>query len=103
MTPHYFLYLATILFAIGLLGITIRKNLFVIYLSIELMLSSVNIILATFSKASNSQDGSIMALLMIAVIASEASIFLAIIVYLYKSTKTIDTETFTNLRNEESI
>ncbi len=103
MTPHHFLYLATILFGIGLLGLTIRKNLFVIYLSIELMLSSVNLILATFSRANNSQDGSIMALLMIAVIASEASIFLAIIVYLYKSTKTIDTETFTNLRNEESI
>ena len=63
MTPHYFLYLATILFGIGLLGITIRKNLFVIYLSIELMLSSVNLILATFARVNNSQDGSIMALL----------------------------------------
>ena len=102
MTPHYFLYLATTLFGIGLLGVIIRKNLFVVYLSIELMLSSINIILATFSRANNSQDGSIMALLMIAVIAAEASIFLAIIVYLYKSTKSIDTETFTNLRNEES-
>jgi len=102
MMPHYFLYLAMILFGIGLLGIIIRKNLFVIYLSIELMLSSVNLILATFARTHNSNDGSVMALLMIAVIAAEASIFLAIIVYLYKTTKTIDIETFTNLKNEVS-
>ncbi len=101
MNPENFLYLAMILFSIGLIGVLTRKNLFVIYLSIELMLSSVNLILATFSRVHGTMDGSVIALLMIAVIAAEAAIFLALIVYLYKSTKTIDSEAFNNLSHKQ--
>jgi NADH-quinone oxidoreductase subunit K len=101
MNPENFLYLAMILFSIGLLGVLVRKNLFVIYMSIELMLSAVNLILATFSRVHGVMDGSVIALLMIAVIAAEAAIFLALIVYLYRSTKTIDSEAFNKLSHNE--
>ncbi|NOQ32048.1 MAG: NADH-quinone oxidoreductase subunit NuoK [Helicobacteraceae bacterium] len=100
MNPDNFLYLSIILFAIGLIGIISRKNLFVIYMSIELMLSSVNLVLATFSRVHSEHDGAVIALLMIAVIAAEAAIFLALIVYLYKNTKTIDSEAFTQLSHK---
>jgi NADH-quinone oxidoreductase subunit K len=101
MMPENFLYLAVILFGIGLLGVITRKNLFVVYMSIELMLSSVNLVLATFSRIQGVNDGSIIALLIIAVIAAEAAIFLALIVYLFKSTKSIDSEAFSKLAHEE--
>lgn len=65
------------------------------------MLCSVNLVLATFSRVSGSADGSVIALLMMAVIAAEAAIFLSLIVYLYRATKTIDSETFTNLANDD--
>lgn len=101
MNPENFLYLATILFGIGLIGVLTRKNLFVVYMSIELMLSSVNLVFATFSRVQGVNDGSILALLMIAVIAAEAAIFLALIVYLFKSTKSIDSEAFAKLAQSE--
>ncbi len=101
MNPDNFLYLAGLVFAIGLFGVISRKNLFVVYMSIELMLCSVNLVLATFSRVSGSADGSVIALLMMAVIAAEAAIFLSLIVYLYRATKTIDSETFTNLANDD--
>ncbi len=100
MSPDNFLYLAAILFWIGLIGVITRKNLFVVYMSIELLLSSVNLVLATFSRVQGVNDGSIIALLVIAVIAAEAAIFLALIVYLFKSTKSIDSEAFTKLSQQ---
>jgi len=97
MNPEQFLYLATIIFGIGILGILTRKNLFVIYMSIELILSSINLVFATLSRVQGSNDGSVFAILMIGVIAAEAAIFLALIVYLFKSTKSINSEVFTKL------
>ena len=97
MSPDLFYLLATILFSIGLVGLLSRKNLFVIYMSIELMLSSVNLLLATLSKVLGDANGSVMALLIIAVIAAEAALFLAIIVHLYKENRTINTDKYNQL------
>lgn len=52
MTPEPFLALATLLFCLGLVGIVSRRNLFVVYMSAELMLTSVSLMLATFSAIS---------------------------------------------------
>jgi len=99
--PENFLYLSIMLFCIGLVGIMLRRNLFVVYLSVELMLTSVNLILATFSRTQGDMGGSIIALLMIAVIAAEAAIFLALIIYLYRTTKKIDSKCITKIVNRE--
>ena len=102
MTPNMFFLLASILFSIGLVGLVSRKNLFVLYMSIELMLSSVSLLLATLSKVLGDASGSVMALLMIGVIASEAAVFLAMIVHLYRRNRTIDSESFHALSEGEN-
>ncbi len=98
MTPNIFYLLASILFSIGLVGLVSRKNLFVLYMSIELMLSSISLVLATLSKVLGQADGSVMALLMIGVIAAEAAVFLAMIINLYRSHRTLNSDTFNKLR-----
>lgn len=98
MTPKLVFMLASVLFSLGIVGIISRRNLFVIYMSVELMLSSVSLLLATFSKVLNDANGSVMALIMIAVIASEAALFLAMIIHVYRKNTTIDSDTFSNLR-----
>jgi NADH-quinone oxidoreductase subunit K len=100
MSPDLFFLLASILFSIGLVGLVSRRNLFVVYMSIELMLSSINILLATFSKVLGDANGSVIALLMIAVIASEAALFLAMIIHIYRTKRSIDSDKLTNLRED---
>ena len=97
MTPDMFFLLASVLFSIGLVGLVSRRNLFVLYMSIELMLSSINLILATFSKVLDDASGSVMALVIIAIIAAEAALFLAMIVHIYRENKTVDSDDFTQL------
>ena len=101
MSPNAFYLLASLLFSIGLVGLVSRKNLFVLYMSIELMLSSVSLILATLSKVLGDASGSVMSLLIIGVIAAEAAVFLAMIVNLYRSKKTLDSDAFTLLKEGE--
>ncbi len=98
MSPNLFYLLASVLFSIGLVGLVSRKNLFVLYMSIELMLSSVSLILATLSKVLGDAGGSVMSLLIIAVIAAEAAVFLAMIVKLYRTKKTLNSDSFSALR-----
>lgn len=101
MTPDMFFLLSSVLFSIGLIGLVSRKNLFVVYMSIELMLSSVNLVLATFSKVLGDGNGSVIALLIIAVIAAEAALFLAMIVHLYRDNRTVDSDRFNKLKEVE--
>lgn len=100
MTPDMFFLLSSVLFSIGLVGLVARRNLFVLYMSIELMLSSVNLLLATFSKVLGDASGSVIALLMIAVIAAEAALFLALIIHMYRSSRTVDSDKFDRLKGQ---
>jgi len=98
MTPEPFFMLATLLFSLGLIGLVSRRNLFVVYLSIELMLSAVNLVLVTFSRLQGDMGGSAMVLLLLAVVAAEAAVFLAIIVQLVRGRRSIDSDAFSQLR-----
>jgi NADH-quinone oxidoreductase subunit K len=98
MSPNLFFLLVSILFSIGIVGLVSRRNLFVVYMSVELMLSSVNLLLATFSKVLGNPNGSVIALLMIAVIAAEAALFLAMIIHLYRKKRSVDSDKFDKLR-----
>ena len=98
MSPEYFFILVALLFSIGLIGVVSRRNIFVVYISIEMMLSSVNLLLVTFSKVLGEGSGSVMALLMIAVIAAEAALFLAIIVHLFRQNRSVDSDLFDHLK-----
>ncbi len=104
MTPEPFFMLATLLFSIGLVGVVSRRNLFVVYISIELMLSAVNLLLVTFSRLMGDNSGAVIVLLLIAVIAAEAALFLAIIIQLVRSKKSVDSDHFSRLaQTKESL
>ena len=97
MTPEPFFLLATLLFSIGIIGIVSRRNLFVVYMSIELMLSAVNLVLVVFSRLSGDMGGSAMVLVMLAVVAAEAALFLAMIIQLVRSRRSVDSDDFARL------
>lgn len=100
MSPAPFFLLASVLFSLGLVGVVSRRNLFVVYMSIELMLSAVNLMLITFSKVLGDAQASVMALLVIAIIAAEAALFLAMIVHLYRTGRSIDSDDCSQLQQE---
>ncbi len=101
MSPLEFNILSIALFCIGIVGVISRRNIFVIYMSVELMLNAINLILAAFSKTNGNMNASAIALLMMAVIAAEAGVFLAIIMQLYRNKKSIDSNDHTSLSQKE--
>jgi len=101
MTPNLYFMLASLLFSIGIIGVVSRRNLFVVYLSIELMLTSVSLLLGIFSNILDNTNGAVMALLMMAVIAAEAALFLAMIVHLYRHHHSIDSDSYNALQQEQ--
>ncbi|PID47201.1 MAG: NADH-quinone oxidoreductase subunit NuoK [Proteobacteria bacterium] len=101
ITIHSYTFVAMVLFCIGILGVVSRKNIFVIYMSIELMLNAVNLILVAVSRYYQHIDGQVMAMLVIAIAAAEAAVFLSIIVVLFRYKKSLDSDVFNVLRQRE--
>jgi len=95
--------LAIILFSIGIIGLISRKNIFIIYMSLELMLNAINLMLVTLSKNFGSMDGQIIAMMVIAIAASEAVIFLSLIVVMYRLKKSVNIDDFNSLKQKETL
>lgn len=89
---EWYLGLAAVIFAIGMYGFLVRRNLFVMLLSIELMLNAVNITMVTFSHYLNDLRGQIFTVFIMTVAAAEAAIGLAIIVTLFRNKATIQAD-----------
>ncbi len=89
---HAYLYLAAILFAIGLFGVITRRNVIGILMSLELMFNAVNINLVAFNKfvVSEPMLGQIFAIFIIAVAAAEATVGLAIVLLIYRNWRGVD-------------
>lgn len=102
MTPlgHY-LTVGSILFAIGLVGVLTRRNLIIMFLSIETMLQGVAINFVAFSMRHGNLAGQAMVLFIVAVAACEAALALAIILMLYKRRHTLDSSVWQELREED--
>jgi NADH-quinone oxidoreductase subunit K len=84
-TPiSYFLIVSAMLFAIGTVGVLVRKNALVIFMSVELQLNAVNLALVTFSRMHNELDGQVLAFFSMVVAAAEVVVGLAIIVTVYR-------------------
>ena len=95
---HY-LFLAAIIFVIGVIGIFLnRKNVIIILMSIELMLLAVNINLVSFSIFKQDLTGQIFAMFILTVAAAEAAIGLAIIVVYYRNKGSIRVEDINSLK-----
>jgi len=90
MVPlSWYIILSAVMFSIGVFGFLARRNLIIVFMSIELMLNSVNISLAAFSHYLQSIRGQILVFLIITVAAAEAAIGLAILIAFYKNNPTM--------------
>ncbi len=85
-----YLWLATTLFIIGVIGVLTRRNAIVVFMSIELMLNAVNLLLIAFSSYRSDPTGQVFVFFIMAVAAAEVAVGLAIIVMIYRNTRTID-------------
>ena len=90
--------LSLIIFSIGILGVLIRKNAIIIFMSIELMLNAVNLSLVGFSRYYNSVDGQVFVFLVMALAAAEVAVGLAIIVSLFRNKNSINIDEMNILR-----
>ena len=90
--------LSLIIFSIGILGVLIRKNAIIIFMSIELMLNAVNLSLVGFSRYYNSVDGQVFVFLVMTLAAAEVAVGLAIIVSLFRNKQTINIDEINILR-----
>jgi NADH:ubiquinone oxidoreductase subunit K len=95
-----YLYLAVLLFAIGLYGVLSRRNLIAVLISVELMLNAASINFMAFNRflAPNPAVGQVITLFIMAVAAAEAAIALSIIMAVYRKLKSINVEQATELR-----
>jgi NADH-quinone oxidoreductase subunit K len=84
-----FLMIAGLLFAIGFLGVILRRNTLVIYMSLELMLNAVNLALVAFSRYNGTMDGNMFVFFIITVAAAEVALGLAIIVALFRRRQSV--------------
>ncbi len=93
-----YLVVSVLLFCLGLLGVIVRRNLLVIYMSLELMLNAANLALVAFSRFANNLDGQVFVFFIITVAAAEVSVGLALIVALYRKRQTAHVEDLTMLK-----
>ncbi len=85
MSPTYYLLLSALLFAVGAVGVLVRRNAIVVFLCIELMLNAVNLTLVTFSRINGDLQGQLMAFFVLVVAAAEVVVGLAIIMAMFRS------------------
>jgi NADH-quinone oxidoreductase subunit K len=85
VNPENYLYLATVLFVIGAVGVLVRRNAIVVFMSIELMLNASNLAFVSFARLNGNIDGQVVAFFVMVVAAAEVVIGLAIIVTIFRT------------------
>lgn len=95
---EHYLIVSALLFSIGLFGVITRRNLILIYMSLELMLNASNLALVAFSRFNNNLDGQLMAVFVVTVAASEVAVGLALIVALFRRRQTTDVKDIATLK-----
>ena len=94
----YFVVVSAMLFAIGTVGVLVRKNALVIFMSVELQLNAVNLSLVAFSRMHGNLNGQILAFFSMVVAAAEVVVGLAIIVTVYRRRQSSNVDDLTVLR-----
>ena len=98
ITPTHYMLLSAALFIIGVVGVMIRRNIIIIFMSIELILNAVNINLVAFSAQLHNTIGQVFAIFVIAVAAAEAAVGLAIVIAVFRSRTSINVDEFDTLK-----
>src|SRR5690606_33595119 len=94
---HYILF-CSVIFAIGVMGVLIRRNVIIIMMSVELMLNSVNLLLIALSVHHGDPDGQVFVFFIMALAAAEVAVGLAMIVMVYRNTRSVDINALNRLR-----
>ena len=95
---EHYLTVSALLFCLGLLGVIMRRNLLVIYMSLELMLNAANLALVAFSRFNGRLDGQVLVFFIITVAAAEVAVGLALIVALYRKRQSAHVEDLTTMK-----
>lgn len=95
---QHYLFLSAVLFSIGVTGVLFRRNFIVIFMSIELMLNAVNILLAAFSRFNGDQSGQVFVFFIMVVAAAEVAVGLAILVMIFRNIRSTDINALRNLK-----
>jgi NADH-quinone oxidoreductase subunit K len=95
---EHYLVVSALLFCLGLMGVILRRNLLVMYMSLELMLNAANLALVAFSRFNGSLDGQVFVFFIITVAAAEVAVGLALIVALYRKRQTTHVEDLTSMK-----
>ena len=98
ITPSHYMMLSAGLFVIGVIGVLVRRNIIVIFMSIELILNAVNINLVAFSRHFQDEIGQVFAIFVIAVAAAEAAVGLGIILAFYRNKETVNIDEMTLMK-----
>lgn len=95
---EHYLVVSALLFCLGLLGVILRRNLLIMYMSLELMLNAANLALVTMSRFNNNLNGQVMVFFIITVAAAEVAVGLALIVALYRRKQSAHVEDLTSMK-----
>jgi len=95
---EHFLAVSGLLFFTGLLGVIVRRNILIMYMSLELMLNAANLALVAFSRFNNNLNGQVMVFFIITVAAAEVSVGLALIVALHRKRQSAHVEDLATLK-----
>lgn len=95
---NYYIWLSTILFSIGVLGVLYRRNAIIIFMCIELMLNAVNLLMVAFSTQLNDAAGQVFVFFIMAVAAAEVAVGLAILITMYRQARTTDINVLNRLK-----
>jgi NADH-quinone oxidoreductase subunit K len=99
MVPvSYYVALSAILFAIGVAGVLTRRNAIVIFMCIELMLNSANLVFVAFARALDSLDGQVFVFFVMTVAAAEVAVGLALIVAIFRNKHNINVDEINSLK-----
>jgi NADH-quinone oxidoreductase subunit K len=98
MPVENYIVLTSILFVIGLVGVLVKRNALVVFMSVELMLNSINLLFAAFSVYHNDASGQVMVIFTMVVAAAEVAAGLAILVLTYRTNHSIDINLLNKLK-----
>jgi len=88
------LLLSLALFAIGVVGVFLRRNVITVFMCVELMLNAVNLAFVAFSRSWGTLDGQVLVFFVLTVAAAEAAVGLAIIIAVHRNKDTLDVDAF---------
>jgi NADH-quinone oxidoreductase subunit K len=95
---NYYVILSAVLFIMGALGVLIRRNALVVFMSIELMLNAANLAFVAFARMYQNINGQIFVFFIMTVAAAEVAVGLALIVAIFRSKQSIDVDQMNNLK-----